>query len=104
MITLKPEPMRITGMITWATAMAMGKVVIVTEPFGASDYMEHGVSGFIVKYGDADALKYYINLVMSDQKLRKKIGNEAKSRSWQQSNPEVFRKKILTLLENKDKI
>jgi glycosyltransferase involved in cell wall biosynthesis len=98
-VPIKPEPMRITGMMTWATAMAMGKTVIVTEPLGAPDYMDHGVSGFVVNYADVNALRNQIIVVMEDIDLRVRIGFEAKKRAWSQSSPNVFRKRVLDLLE-----
>lgn len=97
------EPVRHTGLLTWTNAMAMGKVVIVTDPHGAPDYMEHGVSGFYVNHGDAEALRKTILLVMEDAALRKRIGEAARERAWKEFSPEVFRRRILSLLkENKE--
>jgi len=93
------EPIRVTGDTTWTAAMAMGKVVIATEPCGAPDYMEHGVSGFYVDYGDAEALRYYIELVMKDSELRKRMGAAARERAWRDFSPEVFRRRVLSVLE-----
>lgn len=99
-VPIRPEPMRITGMMTWANAMAMGKTVIVTEPLGATDYIDHGVSGYIVNYADVEELRKYIMLVMDDKCLRIRVGLEAKKRAYCQSSPEVYRKKILNLFLN----
>ena len=93
------EPVRHTGLLTWTNAMAMGKVVIVTDPHGAPDYMEHGVSGFYVNHGDAEALRKTILLVMEDAALRKRIGEAARERAWKEFSPEVFRRRILSLLK-----
>ncbi len=98
-MTLNPEPARIPGTTTWTAAMAMGKVVIVAEPRGAPDYMEQGVSGFYVNYGDAEALRYYIDLVMKDSELRKRVGEAARERAWREFSPDVFRRRVLSLLE-----
>jgi glycosyltransferase involved in cell wall biosynthesis len=97
-VPLLPEPLRITGTTTWTAAMAMGKVVIVTEPFGAPDYMEHGVSGFYVGYGDAQALRQCIQLVMGDPELRRRVGQSARERAWREFSPEEFRRHVLSLL------
>ncbi|MDK9705918.1 MAG: glycosyltransferase [Desulforhopalus sp.] len=98
-VPIKPEPMRITGMMTWTTAMAMGKTVIVTEPLGAPDYMVHELSGFVLNYADVESLRCCVEQVMSDKELRNRIGLEAKKRAWIQASPQVFRNKILDLLE-----
>src|SRR5205085_7246338 len=66
------EPMRVTGPTTWINAMAMGKVVIVTHPEGARDYIEHGVTGFCVQQGDVSMLRQTIRIVMEDGDLRKR--------------------------------
>jgi glycosyltransferase involved in cell wall biosynthesis len=94
------EPLRINGIATWTNAMAMGKVVIATEPLGAPDYMEQGVSGFYVKYGDVDALRACIEKVMGDPELRRRMGAAARERAHREFSPEVFKRRILALLEN----
>ena len=99
-VPIRPEPMRITGMMTWTNAMAMGKTVIVSEPLGAPDYIDHGVSGFVVNYADVEELRKYIKLVMEDNNLRTRVGQEAKKRAHFQSSPDVYRNKILGLFES----
>jgi hypothetical protein len=47
---------RSAGQQTYLNAMALGKLVIVTDSPGARDYVEHGVTGLVVPVGDADAL------------------------------------------------
>ena len=98
-ILLIQEPMRATGIHTWGIAMAMGKVVIVTGTDGPSDYFEHGISGFYVDYGDAAALRHYIDLVMKDQELRRRVAEAARERAWKEFSPEVFRLRVLSLLK-----
>jgi len=101
-IALEPEPLRITGTTTWTAAMAMGKPVVVSEPHGAPDYMEHGVSGFYVGYKDPKALRHYIELVMRNPSVRKRVGEAARERAWREFSPEVFRRRVLALLEGGD--
>jgi Glycosyl transferases group 1 len=55
---------RSAGQQTYLNAMAMGKVVIVTDTPGARDYIEDGVTGLIVPPGDADALVRAIATVL----------------------------------------
>jgi glycosyltransferase involved in cell wall biosynthesis len=96
------EPSRITGNTTWTAAMGMGKVVVVTEPRGAPDYMEYGVSGFYVDYGDSEALRQCIGKVMGDSDLRRRVGEEARKRAWGEFSPEMFRHRVLSLLKGED--
>jgi len=101
-VPIIPERLRVTGITTWTNAMAMGKVVIVTDPEGASDYMEHGVSGFYVNYGDVEGLRRCIDLVMRDPLLRKRVGQAAQERAWKEFSPEAFRRRVLRLMGCKD--
>lgn len=97
-IPVLQEPIRITGDTTWTNAMAMSKVVIVTDPHGAPDYMEHGVSGFHLEHGNAQALRQTIRLVMEDPRLRERVGAAARERAWREFSPEVFRRRVLALV------
>jgi len=97
-IPLFREPLRITGTTTWINAMGAGKSVIVTEPNGAPDYMEHGVSGFYVDHSDVEGLRACIERVMSDSELRRRVGQAARARALKEFSPEVFRQSVLSLL------
>jgi glycosyltransferase involved in cell wall biosynthesis len=98
-IPLVLEPLRVTGPTTWTNSMAMGKVVIVAEPNGAPDYMENGVSGFCVDYGDWESIRECIQKVMEDPALRDRIGKAARQRAEKEFSPEAFRATVLSLLE-----
>jgi glycosyltransferase involved in cell wall biosynthesis len=82
--------------------MGTGKVVIVTEPHGAPDYMEQGVSGFYVDYGDSHSLRQCIQRVMSDAELRRRVGQAARERALKEFSPEIFRRSVLALLRGDD--
>lgn len=97
-VPLLPQPLRITGITTWVNAMAMGKVVIVTDPDATADYIEDGVSGFSVPPGDYEGLRRCITRVMEDAQLRRQVGAAAKERAWREFSPEVFRRRVLALL------
>jgi glycosyltransferase involved in cell wall biosynthesis len=99
-ITLRPEPLRITGMRTWTAAMAMGKVVIVTEPLGAPEYMQNGISGFYTNYGDWNGVRRYIVQVMEDDEVRRAVGQAARERAWKEFSPNAFRSRVLALLDS----
>lgn len=98
-VPILQERLRIAGITTWINAMAMGKVVIVTDRDGAPDYIEHGVSGFCVEHGDVGELRRYIELVMSDSALRRRVGAAARERAEREFSPQVFRRRVLQLLE-----
>jgi hypothetical protein len=97
-VPVLPEPARITGTTSFITAMALGKPVVTTEPLGSPDYMEQGVSGFWVPYGDARALRGCLDLLMADPALRGRVARAARERSLRQCAPEAFRARVLALL------
>jgi glycosyltransferase involved in cell wall biosynthesis len=81
-LPLLPDKLRCTGTTSWTAAMAMGKVLVVTGMECVSDYIEDGVTGFIVVHGDAAALRSRIKQIMEDAGLRRKVGEAARKRAW----------------------
>jgi|SRR5689334_3404776 len=94
-VPILPEPLRITGIATYTVAMALGKPVIVTDPEGAPDYMDLGISGYFVNYGDSGGLRKYLTQLMEDPLLRSRVGEEAKKRAWRDFSPAVYQRRIL---------
>jgi glycosyltransferase involved in cell wall biosynthesis len=54
---LQPGLQRAAGLDTYLSAMALGKLVIVSESPGVRDYVEHGRTGLVVPAGDQTALR-----------------------------------------------
>lgn len=61
-------------------AMASGKPVVASDIPGPQDVITHGKNGFLFEKGNASELKEYLELLLSDEKLRKKIGENARKR------------------------
>lgn len=97
-VPLLAERFRITGTTTFISSMACGKPVIVTEPFGAPDYMKQGVSGFYCNYGDWRSVREYIVKLMEDRQLRLSVGAAAKRES-ERFSPAQYRKSVLSIVE-----
>ena len=57
-------------------AMACGKPVIARKIIGPEDIIIHGHNGFL--FENSDELKKYLQLLLSDEKLRKKLGSNAR--------------------------
>ena len=66
------------GQQTFLNAMFMGKPVILTDPEGGRDYIEDGVNGRLVPYGNKDQLANAIRELMSNPNLRADMGEAAK--------------------------
>jgi glycosyltransferase involved in cell wall biosynthesis len=54
---LQPGLQRAAGLDTYLSAMALGKLVIVSESPGVRDYVEHGRTGVVVPAGDPAPLR-----------------------------------------------
>lgn len=99
-VPVTQDALSVRGTTTWINAMGMGKVVIVTEPYGAPDYMEQGISGFYVRHGDVEGLREHINQVMRDPELRNKVAQAAREHAWREFSPEAFRRNVFSLLKS----
>ena len=67
-----------TFSISSIEAMTSGLVPIVTGETGMSRYIEEGVNGFTVKYGDTDTLLHILNKLNSERAEIKNISRSAK--------------------------
>jgi glycosyltransferase involved in cell wall biosynthesis len=62
-------------------AIACGKPVVITKNWGLADTTEDGYNGFIVPIGDCRALADKILLLLADDDLRRKMGENARTRA-----------------------
>lgn len=59
-------------------AQLAGKSVIVSNTGGLPEMVEHGVTGMVVPAGDPQALYENLDILLDSDKLRKKLGSNAK--------------------------
>ena len=64
-------------------AMAAGKPVVATDVRGSRDLVEDGVTGLLVKVGDVDATAQAIARLLTDDELRRRMGEAARGRVQQ---------------------
>ncbi len=86
------------GQQTFLNAMYWGKPVIVTDPEGAKDYIENGITGILVKPGEPVALRKAILYLLENPEEANKMGEKAK-RKVQDLTTERFFQGILKLAE-----
>jgi glycosyltransferase involved in cell wall biosynthesis len=55
-LPMRANTLRTGGQQTFLNAMHMGKPVVLVDPEGGVDYIEHGKTGLLVPFGDATAL------------------------------------------------
>lgn len=75
-------------------AMACGTPIISTATEGPMDYIKNGENGFLTPIGDESQLRESIEILLSDSKLRKVIGNNgvktAKEYDWSKIIEKLF--------------
>ena len=76
--------------IVFLEAMKFGKPCIGGNHGGTTDVIEEGLSGYLVDYGDVEALANRILLLRSDEKLRIAMGQRAKERLEQKFSERSF--------------
>jgi glycosyltransferase involved in cell wall biosynthesis len=60
-------------------AMASSKPVITSNIIGPKDIITQGYDGFLFEKGNVDELKKYLELLLENKELRKKIGGSART-------------------------
>jgi glycosyltransferase involved in cell wall biosynthesis len=86
------------GQQSFLNAMALGKPVVVTDPDGASSYIENGVTGLLVPPGNADQLGEALRYLLEDEKRREEMGANALE-SGKQFTPEHAYDQICSLAD-----
>ena len=76
-LSLEPGTLRCPGVITYVTAMRLGKCVVVNEPEGASSYIQNGLTGLIVPPREPEELRLALASVLEDDELRRRFGRQA---------------------------
>lgn len=76
-VSVDPKPMRRSGVITYATALRLGKCCVVNDPSGASSYIQHGETGYLVPPEDPLALRRQIETLLANPSLIESAGRAA---------------------------
>ncbi len=67
------------GQVTLVEAMIMGRPLIVTNFYGAKDYIIHGETGWLVEPNSRDSMIEAIDLLWNDHALRQWPGKNARA-------------------------
>ena len=96
-VPLPPALERSAGQTTYLNAMALGKLVVVTDSLGASDYIEHEVTGLIVPPGDAEALAGTLRWVTdpANRKRVREMGERAREVATTVFSPHTYVENLL---------
>jgi glycosyltransferase involved in cell wall biosynthesis len=86
------------GQQTYINAMTMGKAVIVADDSGAEDYVESGVTGFVVPAGDVAAMRRAIAELIEDPDRTRDMGSHAR-RAAAQFTPDRFFEHVFAICQ-----
>ena len=93
-IVFIPSPYEAFG-IAILEAFARGKPVIAVDSDGPRYLIKNGENGFLVRYGDIESAAKYIQLLLKDKKLYKKISRnnikKAKQFTWDKIAKKIIR-------------
>ncbi|GIW56226.1 MAG: hypothetical protein KatS3mg082_2630 [Nitrospiraceae bacterium] len=84
--------------IVFLEAMLRGKPCIGGAHGGTPEVIEHGESGFLVEYGDVDALVRYLVALRADAELRRKMGQRGRELATTRFSAAAFRERWRGLL------
>jgi glycosyltransferase involved in cell wall biosynthesis len=79
--------------IVFLEAMLRGKPCIGGAHGGTPEVIEHGRSGFLVEYGDVDALVRYLLALRSDPDLRRRLGERGRELVKSRFSAAAFRER-----------
>lgn len=86
------------GTTALVQAMACGKAVVASASPGILDYIEDGVTGFIVPFNDPGAMAAAINRLLVDHDLRRRMGAAARQRAVRCNSYEAWADTIETVV------
>jgi glycosyltransferase involved in cell wall biosynthesis len=98
-LSLDPDVMRRPGVITYVTAMCMGKCVVVNDPRGARSYIADGKTGLVVPARDPGALRTALVRVLEDSALRRRLATSAREFARQHFSAGRYIADLATLLK-----
>ena len=92
---------RASGQFAYLNAMAMGKLVIVTESPGVRDYIEDGVTGLVVPPSDPVALSQALTWALdpANRQRAQEIGREAARFVRVEFSQETYARHILAAVD-----
>jgi glycosyltransferase involved in cell wall biosynthesis len=86
------------GQQTYLNAMTMGKAVVVADDSGADDYIESGVTGFVVPAGDVAAMRRAITELSEDPEQTRDMGSRSRMAAAQ-FTPDRFFQNVFAICQ-----
>ena len=89
--------------ISLIEGLSLGKPIIGTDGTGMQEVIEHGHNGFLFKSNSVLDLSKYMNLLLSDTNLYKKMSMNARNSFVNIFNFDIYKKNTLLLLNELQK-
>jgi glycosyltransferase involved in cell wall biosynthesis len=94
-VAMRANPLRTGGQQTFLNAMYMGKPVVLVDPEGGRDYIEHEKTGLLVPFGDAVSLRKAISYLWQNSEQARTLGERARDvavpLTTERCNSEIWR-------------
>jgi glycosyltransferase involved in cell wall biosynthesis len=88
--SIRPGLLRYSGVRSYVGAMRAGKCVVINDPFGASSYIDHGKSGFLVEPDDPLAIRRQIIDLLASPELVDAAGANAQQAAAQRFSTKQY--------------
>jgi glycosyltransferase involved in cell wall biosynthesis len=85
------------GPLVLTDALALGKAVVATDVNGTRDYVEDGRTALLVPPHDPAALADAVRLLLTDKRLRERLGAEGRAWASARLQPEDFARAVVQL-------
>ncbi len=86
--------------LTMLEAMASGKPIVVTESGGMPEIIRDDINGYVIPKGNHEDLAEKIITLMSDDKLRKKLGETGRQQVERMYTRETYARNIFKVYED----
>lgn len=91
--SLWPEPFGLVGI----EAMAQEKPVVAFDTGGVRDWLEHDRTGYLVPNSDVVKFAGFLDLLLSDSKLRRRMGQNAGRIARERFSSDVYVERLMNL-------
>jgi glycosyltransferase involved in cell wall biosynthesis len=98
-VPLEPLEERGAGQTTYLNAMAMGKPVIVSDVWGARDYIRDGETAIVVPPRDPEALREALLGLIEDPERARRMGEAARRYMLEHLTPDGHVELLLSIVD-----
>jgi hypothetical protein len=93
---------RSAGQQTYLNAMALAKPIVVTDSLGVRDYVEDGVTGFVVPPGDAAAMRERLRWILdpANEAGVRAVAQAGRRAALERFGPDTYVERVLEVVDH----